>query len=372
MKAKNVIGLVFANVHDELIGELAAARSMASVPFGGRYRLIDFPLSCMVNAGISNVGVIPKYNYHSLLDHLGSGKAWDLDRKSGGLSILPPYVNSDISMCTNRLKSINAISGYLNRTKEEYVLLCDAGVVGNIDLTALLERHAESGAEITVAYKNGSMPQNEGDVMALEMAPGGRVQQIKMISQSGVPCNYSLNLIVMKKDLMIKLANEAVMNNKTSLWRDVFQAGVQQLNIYGYEVPGSVWVIDSPATFAKANFALLQSNVRQDIFCAERPIYTKIRDDVPTRYGLSSKVSNSLIADGCFIEGTVENSIIFRGATVGEGTVVKNCIIMQDCVIGKNADLAYMVLDKNVTISDGTRMCGAETHLTFIRKNAVV
>lgn len=372
MKTKNVMGLIFANVHDDQIGELAAARSMASVPYGGRYRLIDFPLSCMVNAGISNIGVIPKNNYHSLLDHLESGKSWDLDRKNGGLSILPPYVNSDFGLSNNRLKSIHAVRVFLSRQQEEYILLCDADFVGNIDLDTMLESHLKTGADITVAFKKGPMPQNHNDIMALGLESDGRVQNIKMIGQAGTPCNYSLNLLVMKREKLMQIAEEAIENNKTSLWRDVLQAGVSQLKIYGYEVQNSVWVMDSPETFAAANFALLCSEIRQDIFRTDRPIYTKIRDDVPTRYGLKAKAVNSLIADGCVIDGTVKNCVIFRGVKVAEGTVLENCIVMQDSVIGKNCTLAHMVMDKNVVISDDTKMCGAETHLTFIRKNATV
>lgn len=368
----DVMGLIFANVHDDLVGELASARSMASVPFGGRYRLIDFPLSCMVNAGISNVGVIPKSNYHSLLDHLGSGKAWDLDRKSGGLTILPPDVNSNISLSSNHIESIDAVRGFLARSKEEYVVLCDADFVGNVNIGEMLEHHLKTGADVTFSYKTGSMPRNNRDTMALEMDADNRVCQIKMIAQSGTNCNYSLNIVVIKRRLLMKLTDEAMVYSQTNLWRDVFQAKAASLKIYGYAVKDEVWVIDSRETYAAANFSLLKPEVRNNLFRLDRPVYTKIRDDVPTRYGLNSRVSNSLIADGCLIEGTVKNCVIFRGATIGAGTVVENCIIMQDCVIGHNAALSYLILDKNVTVSDETKMRGAASLMTFVGKNAVV
>ena len=154
MKNNNVMGVVFANVHDDLIRDLTEVRSMASVPFGGRYRMIDFPLSNLVNAGVSKVGVIPKYNYHSLMDHLGSGKPWDLDRKSGGLSILPPYLTSDVDMDSGHIDSLNTVMSYLRGSKEKYIVMCDADVVGNIDISKMLEAHFATDADITIAYKN--------------------------------------------------------------------------------------------------------------------------------------------------------------------------------------------------------------------------
>lgn len=372
MKTNDVMGIVFANVHDDLIRELTEVRSMASVPFGGRYRLIDFPLSNLVNAGICKVGVIPKYNYHSLMDHLGSGKPWDLDRKSGGLSILPPYINSDVGVDTGHVNSLSAVMNYLSYSKEKYIVMCDADVVGNIDIEKMLCRHFESGADITIAYKNGALPKSNRDIMSFEMDDDRRVRQIRMSENCGVTCSFSLDVVVMERRLLISLVKAAKEKNETRLWRDVFLSNVDQLKIYGYEVTECAWVIDGTESYAKANFALLDEQIRADVFCRERPIYTKIRDDVPTRYGLNSRVKSSLIADGCVIEGSVSNCIIFRGVKVKEDAVLENCIIMQDTVIEKNADLKYVIADKNATITEERRLCGAPTHFMFIHKSARV
>ncbi len=372
MNTNDVMGLVFANVHDELIRELTAVRSMASIPFGGRYRLIDFTLSNLVNAGISKVGVIPKFNYHSLMDHLGSGKPWDLDRKSGGLFILPPYVKSALQVNTGHIQSISDVMSFLTHSKQKYVVMCDADVVGNLNIEEMLAEHEMKGADISIAYKTGVLPKNNSDIMSFEMNGDNRVTKIRMSANNGVTCNFSLDVVVIERALLISLINTAKEENAAHLWRDVFQPKVDILKIYGYEVKETAWVIDGTESYAKANFALLDPAVRRELFNAERPIYTKIRDDVPTKYGLNSEVSGSLIANGCVINGTVKNSIIFRGVKVEEGAVLENCIIMQDCIIKKNASLRYVIADKNGEITEGRELCGAPTHFMFINKSAKV
>ena len=352
MKNNNVMGVVFANVHDDLIRELTEVRSTASVPFGGRYRLIDFPLSNMVNAGISKVGVIPKYNYHSLMDHLGSGKPWDLDRKSGGLSILPPYVTSNVSMQTGHIDSLSTIMSYLRGSKEKYIVMCDADVIGNINIENILKDHYSSGADITIAYKNGPLPKSNRDIMSFEMNDCGRVTKIRLSENYGV--------------------KGALEENMSRMWRDVFAAKVDSLKIHGYEVKEFALVIDGTESYANANFALLNPKIRAELFNPERPIYTKNRDDAPTRYGLNSAVKNCLIADGCVIEGEVSNCVVFRGVKIEEGAKLSNCIIMQDSIVKKDADLKYVITDKNTEITEGRALCGAPTHYMSIRKSATV
>ena len=372
MKINNVMGVVFANVHDDLIRELTEVRSMASVPFGGRYRMIDFPLSNLVNAGVSKVGVIPKYNYHSLMDHLGSGKPWDLDRKSGGLSILPPYLTSDVDVDAGHIDSLNTVMSYLRGSKEKYIVMCDADVVGNIDISKMLDAHFESKADITIAYKNGPLPKSKNDIMSFEMDKDGRINKIRIPENFGVTCDFSLDVVVMERVLLMDLVKTAREENMSRRWRDVISSRIDQLKIYGYAVKEFAWVIDGTESYANANFALLNPKVRAELFASDRPIYTKNRADVPTRYGLNSKVTNSLIADGCVIEGEVNNCIIFRGVRVEEGASLSNCIIMQDSVIRRAADLKFVITDKNTEITEGRALCGAPTHYMSIRKSAKV
>lgn len=372
MKTNNVMGVIFANVHDDLVSGLTAVRSMASIPFGGRYRLVDFPLSNLVNAGISKVGIIPKYNYHSLMDHLGAGKPWDLDRKSGGLYILPPYLTSDVNLHSGHIDSLDGIKNYLSHAKEKYIILCDADVVGNIDLKKMLNSHFENKADITIAYKNGELPKSHRDIMTFETEENGRITDIKVPEEPGSICDFSLDVVIMERLLLMQLVAQAKEKNLKHLWQDVILPGVNDYKIYGYNVPECAWVIDSPESYAKANFALLDPEIRANVFDKERPIYTKIRDDVPTKYGLDSEVKNSLIADGCVIKGKVKNCVLFRGVKVGENTVLENCIVMQDTEIGNNVRMKNVIADKNVVVGENQELCGASTHYMYIRKSSTV
>ena len=372
MKNNNVMGVVFANVNDDLIRELTEVRSMASIPFGGRYRMIDFPLSNLVNAGVSKVGIIPKYNYHSLMDHVGSGKPWDLDRKSGGLSILPPYVNSEISVDTGRIDSLSSVMSYLRKSKEEYIVICDSDVVGNIDISKMIKAHLNGKADITMAYKNGPLPKSNANIMTFEMQDDGRIVKIRTPENYGVVCDYALDIIIMKRTLLIDLVKTAREENMSHRLRDVISSRIDTLRLVGYEVKEFALVIDGTESYANANFALLNPEIREELFNRERPVYTKNRDDVPTRYGLNSKASNSLIADGCIIDGEVNNCILFRGVKVEKGAKLSNCIIMQDSVIRSNANLKYVITDKNTEITEGRELAGAPTHYMVIRKSAKV
>ena len=372
MNSKKILGVIFANVHDEFVLNLTKNRSMASIPFGGRYRMIDFTLSSLVNGGVATVGVVPKYNYHSLMNHLGSGKPWDLDRKNGGLFILPPYLNSGMSAKSGHIASLDAIMTYLTRSDEEYIILCDCDVVANVDVKAMLKQHQQTKADITIAYKKGNLPFNNGDVMTFDIGEDFKINKIRVPKQARKEVNFSLDTIIMKRSLLIKLVTQRIEKNSEHIWRDVFMPRVNSLNFCGFEVSSPVFMIDSELTYAKANFALLNPQIRNSLFLKDRPVYTKVRDDVPAKYGPFSKVSNSLVADGCIIEGAVSNSVLFRGVKVEKGAVIKNSIIMQDTVVGENCDINYVISDKNVHFGKETQLKGAATHYMYINKSAVL
>ena len=196
-----VAGLVFSNIHDRNVPELTQKRTMASVPFGGRYRLVDFTLSNMVNADIYKVGIITHYNYQSLVDHLEAGKDWDLARRSGGLKILPPYITAydNTTMSTqpysSRLEALMGAYNFVSKSKEEYIVLCDSDVVCNFDLKDMIKSHKKSGADITIAYKNGPLPKNNRDIMSLQLE-GERITKISLPDQAEKICNFSLDIVI--------------------------------------------------------------------------------------------------------------------------------------------------------------------------------
>lgn len=367
MAASNVLGIIYSNAYDSLLSELTSVRTMGSVPFAGRYRLIDFVLSSMVNSGIGKVGVSTKANYQSLMDHLGSGKPWDLSRKRDGITFLPPFGGE---VYKNRLNALEAMLPYISKSTNEYVLMADCNVVCNLDYTEIIDGHIKSGADITIAYKRGIAPKLS-HVMSFEMAEDSKIKSVKIGETGDKACDYSLNIIVMSRVLLERLLRSAQVMGQSNFEFDIIAANVNALNIRGHKIDAYAKVIDSLQSYYDISMELLSGEYR-DLFNKENPVYTKVRDDMPAIYGICSKATNSLIADGCVIKGTVENSILFRGVYVAEGAVIKNSIVMQDSYISANAKVNCAILDKNVVIKPGREISGAQTYPIYIGKDITV
>ena len=346
MRGNNIMGIIFSNLHEDLISEITDRRTMGAVPFGGKYRLIDFPLSNMVNSGINKIGVLTKSNYQSLIDHLGTGKAWDLSRKRDGLFILPPFTNT--SEYSNRMTTLNSIMPFLKNSTEEYVVISDCDTVCNIDYQKVCNKHLENGADITLVYKHGQIPAKLHDPTVFSLDSRGRIIDVLINSDITGSCSYYMNMMLIKRELLMELINKCISKNTLNFKRDIIQAEYKNLNVFGYEFDGFAPMITSMSNYFNANMQLMDVEVRHDLFRGDRPIYTKVRDDMPTKYGLGSKVTNSLIANGCIIEGEVENCILFKGVHIGKGTKVSNCVIMQDTKIGSDSSLSYVIVDKDL------------------------
>lgn len=372
MNGNNILGIIFSNMHDEKVRELTETRTMASVPFGGRYRLIDFTLSNMVNSGINKVGVITKSNYQSLMDHLGSGKAWDLSRKREGLFILPPFSNGVAAEYNNRIESLSSILTFLTHSKEDFVLLCDSDFVCNIDFKDMLASHIQSGADVTVAYRYGRIPERYSEAVSYDIDPDGMVRDALVLPQVEGACNYGLPMLLLGRELLIRLVSDCVSRNLYNFTRDLIQRNIGEYRFHGYEFKGFIRSICGMNDYYEANMALMQPKVRAELFDPARPIYTKVRDDMPARYGLGSEISNSLVADGCVIEGSVENCVLFRGVHIGKGAKVSNCVLMQDSRIGADCKLDYVIMDKDVVIKDDRSLMGFQSYPVFISKASVV
>ena len=370
MRNYSALGLIFANMHDEAFRDGTAVRSMGSLPFGGRYRLIDFPLSGMVNAGITKVGVITKSNYQSLMDHLGSGKAWDLSRKREGMYFLPPR-SSDDALYQGRLGSLADVVPFLNHSKEEYVVLADCHMVTSMDYNALIEAHVESGADVTIACRHGAVPKLS-DIPVLTMDANGHVTDMLLGRISELEGFYGIGIYVMRKDWLLRTVAEATARNLTNFERDILQRRLDEISINGYEVRSLVMPIYSTASYFNANLALLEDGVRAELFPKGRPVYTKLKDCAPAQYGLYAKAKNALVADGASVEGEVENCIIFRGAKVGRNAKLKNCVVMENTIIGDNCNLNAIIVDKNVVFRNGCTLQGSESYPVYIAKNSII
>ena len=366
--AKTAIGVIFTNLHEENVPELVRRRTMASIPFGGRYRVIDFALSNMVNSGITTVGLMTSNNYRSLIDHIGSGKDWDLARKDGGLILLPPFSEKHDKLYTTRLEALCSLTGFLSRRNEKYVVLTDCDGIAKFDIADIVEYHESKNADITLVTKHGNVAKRS-DFLLIESEEGGRVCEIKHSPHvaEGEKADIFINVMVINRQFLLNIIEEAVTHGYTSFESDILIKQLQSLKVYRYDFQGYYGGIDSMAAYFKHNMELLEKDVRDELFGA-RDIYTKVRDSAPSKYGENAIVKNSLISDGCVIEGVVENSILFRGVKVGKGAVVKNSIIMQDNIIGENTSLDCVITDKNVVISDRKTLSGCSELPYFIQK----
>lgn len=369
----NVLGLVFANMHDTTLGDMTKNRTMGSVMFGGRYRLIDFPLSDMVNSGISEVGVITKSNYQSLLDHLGSAREWDLARKKGGLYILPPFGNVESTLYRGRIEALYGAMSFIKHSRAKYVILSDCDVVTNIDYKPIVAAHIESGADITAVAHTGVYSSDDIKTSTVFNVDADKnVTSVLINPDISGTCTTSLNVFVMSMDFLIETVNDAMARGNVSFERNILQEKCRELKIKIYEYDNYFSKLNSPESYFKSNMALLEPENARKLFVPKRSIYTKVSDNAPVKYDLDSKVSNSLIADGCIIEGEVENSVLFRGVKVGKGAKVKNCILMQGTVVGDNAELNYLITDKNVSICENHILTSSPQYPMYVGKGASV
>lgn len=372
-------GLVFSNIHDKCIPELTRLRTMASIPFGCRYRLIDFALSNMVNAGISQVGVIVHNNYQSLLDHLGTGKDWDLARRSGGIKILPPFITAfdgqaASRLYTTRLQALMGVMSFIEHTKEEYVVLSDCDTICNLDIKDLLEKHEESGADITFVTRREYLTPEKAAVRTFYETENGRIKQVySQTKRISGEFDVGLDVFVMKTKLLHRILVDAMSRDLKSFALDVVAKNIESLDMRIYEFDGFYATVGSLEEYFECNMKLLNADVRNALFAVpERSIYTKVRNSPPTQYFDGAVVKNSLIADGCEIQGTVENCIIFRGAKISKNAVVKNCILMQDAYVGANVHLNCVIADKNVVIKDDRSLSGHPSIPFYINKGVIV
>lgn len=362
----STVGVIFSSINDEQVPELTRVRSKGSIPYGGRYRLVDFALSNMVNSGITTVGILTKNNYQSLMDHLGSGKEWDLARKEGGLILLPPYSDESEVLYRNRLEALKGATAFLKKCKEDFVVIADSDAVYKLDYSKVIEQHVAHNADITLIYHEHACGEARS-YMTLETDKDERIKSVEInVSANGVKKNY-INVFVARTSYLLNILQTAIARGQTSFSKDIIVPSLKTNRVYGYKFDGYYCSIDSLQSYFKANMDLLDKEVRREIF-GGRDVYTKINDASPAKITESAKVSNSLIHDGCLIEGTVENCILFRGVKVGKGSVLKNCIIMSENVIGENCNLSYVVSDKDCTIGSGRTLAGCEEKPYFINK----
>jgi glucose-1-phosphate adenylyltransferase len=366
-------GIIFAYRSNPQLRELSQHRNTCSIPYGGRYRVVDFMLSNMVNAGITDVGLIVHANYQSLLDHVGSGKDWDLSRKHGGLRILPPFGYADKRRegdYRGRMDALGGVYSYLEKIRQDYVVLAGGDVAVNLPLGEIFEEHLRCGADITAVctpVPRGD-PRNS-DYFTVDADGWVTDVAVQPVYPAGLE---SMEVYIMSKALLISLVEHCTAHNIPSFSQGVLLSMPDKLKIRAYSYSGYAARLQSVSGYYARSMELLDPVVRAQLFDPARPIKTKDRSDPSTYYGPGSRAVNSLVADGCIIEGEVVNSIVFRGVRIEKGAKIQNCILMQGSVIHQDAVLKYAITDKNVRVNQGRMLMGHETYPLAIAKNAVV
>ena len=368
----NVMGIIFTN--DATMGELTNKRTMASIPFGGRYRQVDWALSNLACAGVRHVGIISRHSYQSLMNHIGDGEEWGLELVEGGLEFLTPYAQTTVGTYRGKLESVNNAMDFLEYGDEdELVVMIDSAILSNIDLRAVLDAHVASGKDITVVTKAGICNGEKKIDLALKVEDG----EIKDMAVDYVaPAEYvaSMDIFVLSKKFLVKSVKDLIARDKFHMDRDLvmggWNRGLVTVNTYAFE--GTAMFNESVEEYFNNTMALLKKDVRADIMNGAHPVYTKVRDRVPTYYGEGCEIENALIADGCILDGEVEDSVLFREVTIGKGAEVEDCILFNNAIIGEGAELKYVILDKDVTVTPGAKLIGTKKNPIIVKRGETV
>lgn len=369
----NVIGIIFAN--DTALGDLTIKRTNASIPFGGRYRQVDFNLSNMTIAGIRNIGIISRHNYQSLMNHVADGEEWGLELGEGGLEFLTPYAMSTTDSYRGKLESLHSALDFLEfGVDDSYVVMSDSSVLANIDLKKVIDAHVESGKDITVVATAGVADSKRKLDLALKLNKYGEVAD--MAVDYAAPADYlaSMDIFVLSKKWFVEKIKDYIAHNLYHMDRDLVLGGWQkgEVTVNVFEFKGVTLYNESVADYFKNSLALLDENVMTDLFINNHPIYTKVRDRVPTYYGENCHIENCLVADGGMLEGTAKHSVLFRQVTLAPTAVVEDCIIMNDSVVGDGCELKNVILDKNVTVRPGSKLVGTPENPIVIKRGETV
>lgn len=369
----DAMGLILADNTNIRLGELTRPRALAAVPFAGRYRIIDFMLSNMVNSGVTLVGVLTSNKYKSLMDHLGNGAAWDLSRKRKGLFILPPFITSENYGCggTGDIDGLSGILDFFRGNTFKYIIVAGSNAVLNTTFNDMVEEHEQSGADISVLFNHDGVEGNE-DAVILETDRKNWIKNIYRNPAKPISNKASIGVFVMRRELMIDLITDAISRGEHDFTLDILIKKREKLKLRGFEFKGVTLRINSVKDYFQSTMKLFDENVRKELFMSEQRIFTKVKDEAPSLYNDTCEVSDSLISDGCRILGTVTDSMLFRGVTISKRAVVKNCIIMQNVHVSEDCRLENVIIDKNSILRPGVNLIGQADYPVVIGKGAIV
>ncbi|MCL2125091.1 MAG: glucose-1-phosphate adenylyltransferase subunit GlgD [Oscillospiraceae bacterium] len=368
-------GLCLSDPHPDRAGDGSKLRTLSAARFAGRYRLVDFMLSNMVNSKIFTIGMVLNSHYQSLIGHIGMGKEWDLARKSGGVTFFPPYLADERQSVNSELDGpLQRAAQFIMEAKDEYIVLADSSVVYNMDYRTAIEAHRKNEADITAIYtKRAISPGERENAVILDIADDGRIYGINRAPYTNEKLNVSLGAYVMRKGFFIQLTANEKNCGMLRFSRILLADALERMNVMGFEFCGYTAHISSVETFFQYNMEMLDAEKRNALFDVEgRHIFTNRRDTLPTKYGKDADIRNSIIADGCQIDGTVIDSIICRNVRIKPGAIVKNCILQDDTVVERGAMLDYIIADRSVSVSEHRSMIGSNTYPVYIERARVI
>lgn len=369
----NAMGIIFASIYDSSLGDLTNKRTIASLPFGGRYRQIDFTLSNMCNAGISHVGIITSQNYQSLMAHIGSGASWDMEL-GDQLEFLTPFALGNRGSYRGKLDALNCARIYLELAKEEYVILADSGVLCTIDLSKVLKHHIESGMDITVITKKGIANKSKQLDLAVKVDEFGKVIDLACDYRADESYLASMGIFVMKREFLIDACKEAVARSRYHFERDFvlrqFAKGLAKVGVFQFQ--NVALFNESTEEYYHNSLKVLDADVRHGLFRSELTVYTRPRNEAPAYIAPEGKVYNSIIGDGSSIAGYVEHSVLFRGVHVSPKAKINDCVLLQDVDVGEDAELSCVILDKDVRVRPGSRLIGTPAHPVVVKRGEVI
>lgn len=364
------IGIILAGGNNHRMRELSQKRAISAMPIAGSYRSIDFALSNMSNSHIQKVAVFTQYNARSLNEHLSSSKWWDFGRKQGGLSVFTPAVTAENSnWYRGTADAIWQNLSFLKNSHEPYVVISSGDCVYKMDYNKLLEYHIEKKADITVVCKDMPADANVERYGILKMNEDCRIEEFEEKPLVAKSNTISCGIYVIRRRQLIELIEKSAMEDRVDFVKDILIRYKNLKRIYGYKIKDYWRNIASVEDYFGTNMDFLKPEIRNYFFKEYPDIYSKVDDLPPAKYNVGVSVKNSLIASGTIINGTVEDSLVFKKVFIGNNCYIKNSIILNDVYIGDNTHIENCIVESHDTIRANSYYKGEDGIKVVVEKS---
>lgn len=348
------VGLILAGGASSRMKALSENRAVCALPVAGLYRAIDFALSAMTNSQVQSVAVFTQYNARSIQEHLSSSKWWNFGRKNGGLVLFTPAITATSGIWyRGTADAIAQNLDFLRRSHEPYVIITSGDCVYKMDFNRVLEYHNEKEADITIVCKDLEAAEGAERFGTLRLAPDSRIEEFEEKPVVATSHTVSCGIYLLRRSLLIELIETALSEERYDFTRDILVRYRNVKKIYGYKTTEYWRNIASVEDYFATNMDFLNPDVRRYFFHEYPGIYTKVSDQPPAKYNVGVSVKNSLVSSGCIINGTVENSLIFKESFIGSGCFIKNSIILNDVRIGDNCHVENCIVESHNTLPAG-------------------